>query len=150
LWWFRKSSPPLRTGSTSWILLATLHYAMGNFTDALKFYDKAQIEGLEEKQLPAISLKIMAEAFAIKGFCYEKLPLQSTSEQKQLDRKNKVIKCFELSGDLTLLYLQKADPVSRRLTGQSTLSMRSVGVSSVTSNSPIPPPQFRKYRSFRG
>ena len=48
----------------------------------------------------------MAEAFAIKGVCYEKLPLQSTSKQKELDRENKVIKCFELSGDLTLLYLQ--------------------------------------------
>ena len=35
-----------------------------------------QIESLEEKQLPARSLKIMAEAFAIKGLCYEKLPLQ--------------------------------------------------------------------------
>ena len=35
-----------------------------------------QIESLEEKHLPARSLKIMAEAFAIKGLCYEKLPLQ--------------------------------------------------------------------------
>ena len=78
---------------------------MGNFTD------KAQIESLEEKQLPARSLKIMAEAFAIKGFCYEKLPLQSTSKQKELDRENKVIKCFELSGDLTLLYLQVSSQI---------------------------------------
>lgn len=130
----------------SWILLAKLHYAMGNFTDALKFYDKAQIESLEEKQLPARSLKIMAEAFAIKGFCYEKLPLQSSSKQKQLDRENKVIKCFELSGDLTLLYLQEADRVSRR--GQSTLSMQSVGVSSGTSNSPVPPPQEHNRLGF--
>ena len=48
---------------------------MGNFNHALKFYDKAQIESLEENQLLAISLKIMTEAFAIKGFYYEKLPL---------------------------------------------------------------------------
>ena len=84
----------------SWILLAKLNYALGNYTDSLKYYEKAQvkhlktsandswkqhvkndcssvqIESLEEKQLPARSLKIMAEAFAIKGLCYEKLPLQ--------------------------------------------------------------------------
>ena len=89
---FQEEGKRLGVHLDSWILLAKLHYAMGNFTDALKFYDKPQIESLEEKQLPARSLKIMAEAFAIKGFCYEKLPLQSTSKQKQPDRENKVIK----------------------------------------------------------
>ena len=27
----------------SWILLAKLHYAMGGYSEAIKFYDKAQI-----------------------------------------------------------------------------------------------------------
>jgi len=123
----------------SWILLAKLHYALGSYTDALKYYEKAQIESLEEKHLPARSLKIMAEAFAIKGLCYEKLPLQTTSKQKLVDRENKVIKCFELAGDLTLLYLQEADRSSRRGHTQSTLSMQSVGTTSGTSSSPVPP-----------
>ena len=68
-------------------ILAKLHYAMHN----------------------RVSSHLWAEAFAIKKFkrfCCEKLPLQSTSKQKQLDRENKVIKCYELSGHLTLLYLQ--------------------------------------------
>ena len=123
----------------SWILLAKLHYALGNYTDTLKYYEKAQIESLEEKHLPARSLKIMAEAFAIKGLCYEKLPLQTTSKHKLLDRENKLIKCFELAGDLTLLYLQEADRSSRRGHTQSTLSLQSVGTTSGTSSSPVPP-----------
>lgn len=123
----------------SWILLAKLHYALGNYTDSLKYYEKAQIESLEEKHLPARSLKIMAEAFAIKGHCYEKLPLQTTSKHKLLDRESKIIRCFELAGDLTLLYLQEADRTSRRGHTQSTLSMQSVGTTSGTSNSPVPP-----------
>jgi len=128
----------------SWILLAKLHFAMGNYSESLKYYEKAQIESLEEKQLPARSLKIMAEAFAIKGQCYEKLPLQTTSKHKLLDRENKVIRCYELAGDLTLLYLQEADRASRRGHTQSTLSMASVGTTSGTSSSPVPPAQEHK------
>ena len=94
----------------SWILLAKLHYSMGNYSDSLKYYEKAQIESLEEKHLPTRSLKIMAEAFAIKGHCYEKLPLQTTSKHKLVDREAKVLKCYEVAGDLTLLYLQVRYP----------------------------------------
>ena len=50
----------------SFILLGKLHFAEQNFEDALKYYDKANIDSLEERQLPPRSLKIMAEAFAIK------------------------------------------------------------------------------------
>jgi len=123
----------------SWILLAKLNYAMGNYAESLKFYEKAQIETLEEKHLPTRSLKIMAEAFAIKGNCYEKLPLNTTSQHKILDRKNKIIKCYELAGDLTLLYLQESDRGSRRGHAQSTLSMTSVGTSGGGGTSPVPP-----------
>ena len=45
----------------SYILLGKLHYAMGNYDEALKFYERAQLDSLEEKQLPPRSLKIMAE-----------------------------------------------------------------------------------------
>ena len=127
----------------SWILLAKLNFAMGNYSDSLKFYEKAQIESLEEKQLPTRSLKIMAEAFAIKGQCYEKLPLNTTSKHKLVERETKVIRCYEVAGDLTLLYLQEADRSSRRGHAQSTLSMTSVGTSGGGGGgggtSPVPP-----------
>ena len=45
----------------SYILLGKLNYAMGNYDEALKFYERAQLDSLEEKQLPPRSLKIMAE-----------------------------------------------------------------------------------------
>ncbi len=99
----------------SWILLAKLHFAMGNHSEALRYYEKAKLEALEEKHLPPRSLKIMAEAFAIKGFCYERLPVQTGNRGKQQEREHKITRCFELSGDLTLLYLQvnlRADKTS--------------------------------------
>ena len=134
----------------SWILLAKLNFAMGNYSESLKLYEKAQIENLEEKQLPTRSLKIMAEAFAIKGQCYEKLPLHTTSKHKLVDRENKIIKCYEVAGDLTLLYLQEADRSSRRGHAQSTLSMTSVGTSGggAGGTSPVPPAVEHKLGVF--
>jgi len=121
----------------SWILLAKLNFAMGNYTESLRFYEKSKLETLEEKQLPPRSLKIIAEAFAIKGLCIEKIAANSstTSRSKLVENDAKIIKNFEVAGDLTLLYLQEIDRVSRRGHAQSTLSMQSVG----TSNSPVPP-----------
>ena len=51
-----------------------------------------------------------------------------------LNRGNKVIRCYELASDLTLLYLQEADRVCRRGHTQSAISM-----ASGTSSDPVPP-----------
>lgn len=32
----------------SWILLAKLNYALGNYTDSLKYYEKAQVKHIED------------------------------------------------------------------------------------------------------
>ena len=53
----------------SFILLGKLHYAESAYEEALRYYDRANIDSLEERQLPPRSLKIMAEAFAIKVIC---------------------------------------------------------------------------------
>ena len=44
----------------SWILLAKLNYALGNYTDSLKYYEKAQVEHIEDiskRQLEATCLE---------------------------------------------------------------------------------------------
>ena len=58
----------------SYILLGKLHFALGDNAEALKFYgpERGKIESLEEKQLPPRSLKMIAEAFAIKAMALEK------------------------------------------------------------------------------
>ncbi len=50
----------------SFILLGKLHFAEGCYKESLEYYERANIDNLEEKQLPPRSLKIMAEAFASK------------------------------------------------------------------------------------
>ena len=58
----------------SHILLGKLHFAMGNHAEALKYYgpERGKIDSLEEEQLPPRSLKMIAEAFAIKAMALEK------------------------------------------------------------------------------
>ena len=91
----------------SYILLGKLNYAMGNYDEALKFYERAQLDSLEEKQLPPRSLKIMAEAFAIKALCYEKSPRYARhSKAKNAEKEATIVRCYEISGDLTMLFLQ--------------------------------------------
>jgi tetratricopeptide (TPR) repeat protein len=91
----------------SYILMGKLNFAMGNYTEALRFYERAQLDSLEEKQLPARSLKIMAEAFAVKAMCYEKVTAgRSSSKAKAKEREATIMRCYEVAGDLTLLFLQ--------------------------------------------
>ncbi|KAJ8309190.1 hypothetical protein KUTeg_014064 [Tegillarca granosa] len=53
--------------------------------------------------------KILAEAYAIKGICLEKLGPASTSKFRVAELEEKVIGCFEKAGDLALLYLQERE-----------------------------------------
>ncbi|PZC76250.1 hypothetical protein B5X24_HaOG204856 [Helicoverpa armigera] len=90
------------------LLLGKLNYACGAYDDALKNYKLAELNTLTEKELPVRSLRIVAESYAIKGLCLELNTVPgSTSRYKQAERENEMIRSFELSSDLTLLYLQR-------------------------------------------
>ena len=116
----------------SYILLGKLFYALGSYVEALEYYDRANIDSLEEKQLPPRSLKILAEAFAIKAMCLEKTTDNASSNSLAYTEKQaSIIKCYEMASDLTLLYLQVADRTTSF--GQSTWSVASAGTSGSTS-----------------
>lgn len=94
------------------LLLGKLHYAMGMYKDALHHYQQAELDTLTEKQLPGRSLRIIAESYAIKGLCLERLPPNSKSKYKIAEWHEQIIKCYEISGDLTLVYLQEQDKIA--------------------------------------
>jgi hypothetical protein len=49
----------------------------------------------------------MAEAFAIKAMCTEKLPPPTSSKTRRTEREENIVRFYELAGDLTLLFLQQ-------------------------------------------
>jgi len=131
----------------SYILLGKLYFALGNYSEALGYYERAQIDTLEEKQLPPRSLKILAEAFAIKAMSMEKTADFSGNAVSGssgggggsaafAERQSGIIRCFEAASDLTLLYLQVADRTTSF--GQSTWSVASAGTSGSTSPTEAP------------
>lgn len=85
---------------------------MGMYSDALYHYEEADLQSLTEKQLPSRSLRIVAESFAIKGLCLEKLPPTSKSKYKVSEWHTQTIKCYEVASNITLVYLQEQDKVS--------------------------------------
>ncbi|XP_069961151.1 tetratricopeptide repeat protein 7B-like isoform X2 [Cherax quadricarinatus] len=128
------------------LLLSKLEYAMGDYEGALGRLATAGLDQLTEKALPTRSLRIVAESYAIKGLCSapqprnslssEKVPLTNNSKYQRAEKAEKMIKCFELAGDLTLLYLQEQDKLSST---PSTHSLQSLPASNTTgSTSPLP------------
>ncbi|XP_018370802.1 PREDICTED: tetratricopeptide repeat protein 7B isoform X8 [Trachymyrmex cornetzi] len=115
------------------LLLGKLHYAMGMYEDAIHHYQQAELDTLTEKQLPCRSLRIIAESYAIKGLCLERLPPHSKSKYKITEWQEQIIKCYEISGDLTLVYLQEQDKIAmQQQNGISTINTNNTGTYSTS------------------
>ncbi|XP_018399048.1 PREDICTED: tetratricopeptide repeat protein 7B isoform X3 [Cyphomyrmex costatus] len=120
------------------LLLGKLHYAMGMYEDAIHHYQQAELDTLTEKQLPCRSLRIIAESYAIKGLCLERLPPHSKSKYKITEWQEQIIKCYEISGDLTLVYLQEQDKIAmQQQNGISTINTNNTGTYSTTTPTPV-------------
>ncbi|CAK9798302.1 Tetratricopeptide repeat protein 7B [Anthophora plagiata] len=117
------------------LLLGKLHYAMGMYEEALQHYQQAELHTLTEKPLPCRSLRIIAESYAIKGLCLEKLPPNSKSKYKIAEWQEQIIKCYEIAGDLTLVYLQEQDKLAmQHQNGTSTVNSNNTGTCSSQSS----------------
>jgi hypothetical protein len=93
------------------LLLGKLNYAMGIYSQSLFYYQEADLQSLTETQLGSRNLCIVAESFAIKGLCLEKLPPISKSKYKIAEMQSQMIKCFEVAANIALVYLQEQDKI---------------------------------------
>ncbi|KAL1425270.1 hypothetical protein MTO96_019418 [Rhipicephalus appendiculatus] len=121
-------------------LLAKLLYAQGFYEEAITHLDSGGIDRLEEKTLSNRILKILAESFAIKGLCLEKVPLKTTSKTKAANREDQIVSYFVQASDLALKYLQEVEK-SQGTVGGVVATGTAVGtVATVAaSSSPLPP-----------
>uniref|UniRef100_A0A224YL41 Calmodulin binding protein n=1 Tax=Rhipicephalus zambeziensis TaxID=60191 RepID=A0A224YL41_9ACAR len=121
-------------------LLAKLLYAQGFYEEAITHLDSGGIDRLEEKTLSNRILKILAESFAIKGLCLEKVPLKTTSKTKAANREDQIVSYFVQASDLALKYLQEVEK-SQGTVGGVVPTGTAVGtVATVAaSSSPLPP-----------
>ncbi|XP_062945020.1 tetratricopeptide repeat protein 7B isoform X3 [Cynocephalus volans] len=93
------------------LIMAKLNYVEGDYKEALNIYARLGLDDLPLTAVPPYRLRMMAEAFATKGLCLEKLPVSSSTSNLHVDREQDVITCYEKAGDIALLYLQEIEKV---------------------------------------
>ncbi|XP_068573772.1 tetratricopeptide repeat protein 7B isoform X2 [Cebidichthys violaceus] len=102
------------------LLMAKLCYVEGEYRDALGHYSRVNLDDMQLGGAPVYRLSMIAEAYATKGLCLEKVPAASpslsnkntgspSSNRSTTDRDQEIINCYEKSGDIALLYLQEAE-----------------------------------------
>ncbi|XP_054985781.1 tetratricopeptide repeat protein 7B isoform X6 [Sorex araneus] len=93
------------------LIMAKLNYVEGDYKEALNIYARVGLDELPLTAVPPYRLRMLAEAFATKGLCLEKLPVSSSTSNLHVDREQDVITCYEKAGDIALLYLQEIERV---------------------------------------
>lgn len=88
------------------VLLGKLFYVQGDYTEALNHFSRVNLDELQLGSCPIYRLAMIAEAYATKGLCLEKV---STSTGSGAEQDQEIITCYEKSGDIALLYLQEAE-----------------------------------------
>ncbi|XP_027856327.1 tetratricopeptide repeat protein 7B isoform X3 [Xiphophorus couchianus] len=100
------------------LLMAKLCYIEGEHSEALGHYSRVNLDDLQLVGAPVYRLSMIAEAYATKGLCLEKVPDSSPSllnsgspstNRSPVAREQEIITCYEKSGDIALLYLQEAE-----------------------------------------
>ncbi|XP_060597572.1 tetratricopeptide repeat protein 7B-like [Ruditapes philippinarum] len=91
------------------LLQAKVHFYQCSYQSALTMYEHANLDTVTVSGSSPRVLHIIAEAYAIKGLCLEKLPTSTTSKFKAAEKEDKILSCFEMAGDLCLLYLQEKE-----------------------------------------
>ncbi|XP_040916549.1 tetratricopeptide repeat protein 7B isoform X1 [Toxotes jaculatrix] len=102
------------------LLMAKLCYVEGEYRDALGHYSRVSLDDMQLVGAPVYRLSMIAEAYATKGLCLEKVPAASpslsnkntgspSSNRSTTEREQEIITCYEKSGDIALLYLQEAE-----------------------------------------
>ncbi|XP_054715583.1 tetratricopeptide repeat protein 7B-like [Uloborus diversus] len=119
------------------LLLAKLLYSQGFYEESLSHLNKGGLDSLHEKQLSNRIMKVVAESFAVKGLCLEKVPPSSTSKFKSAEREEQILQALVKSGDLTLRYLQEMERTQGNTGG--TVPQLMGGVNPPSSGSPLPP-----------
>nr|XP_057946565.1 tetratricopeptide repeat protein 7B isoform X1 [Doryrhamphus excisus] len=102
------------------LLMAKLSYVEAEYTDALGQYNRVNLDDMQLSGAPVYRLSMIAEAYATKGLCLEKVPTVSpllsnqnagspSTNRSRPEREQEIITCYEKSGDIALLYLQEAE-----------------------------------------
>ncbi|XP_078505784.1 tetratricopeptide repeat protein 7A [Lissotriton helveticus] len=94
------------------LILGKLHYIEGSYRDATSMYARAGIDDISVEDEPLYRMRLVTEAFVIKGLSLERSPASIASRARLSEREEEVTACFEKASWLAQVYLQKLEKLS--------------------------------------
>ncbi|XP_036402492.1 tetratricopeptide repeat protein 7A [Megalops cyprinoides] len=91
------------------LLMAKLHYVQGRYRDAQGMCARVGIDDLTRDEQPLYHLRLLAEAFVIKGLSLDHQAVSAASRVRLCEREEECLACYLRACDTALLYLQELD-----------------------------------------
>ncbi|XP_030627001.1 tetratricopeptide repeat protein 7A [Chanos chanos] len=91
------------------LLLAKVHYVQGHFRDAQGMCARAGVEEFTRDEQPLYQLRLLAEAYVIKGLSLDHQTVSGASRVRLSEREEECLSCYLRACDTALLYLQELD-----------------------------------------
>ncbi|XP_075605174.1 tetratricopeptide repeat protein 7A isoform X5 [Balearica regulorum gibbericeps] len=91
------------------LILGKLHYVEGSYRDAISMYARAGIDDFSTKDEPLYVLRLVTEAFVIKGLSLERSTNSIASRARLCEREEEVMACFETACVVAQVYLQELE-----------------------------------------
>ncbi|XP_039743163.1 tetratricopeptide repeat protein 7A isoform X3 [Pteropus medius] len=100
------------------LILGKLHYVEGSYRDAISMYARAGIDDMSVENKPLYQMRLLAEAFVIKGLSLERLPNSIASRHRLTEREEEVITCFERASWIAQVFLQELEKITNYTTSR--------------------------------
>ncbi|KAK2823953.1 hypothetical protein Q5P01_021128 [Channa striata] len=110
------------------LLMAKVHYVQGHYRDAQGMCARVGLEELTQDDQPTYHLRLLAEAFVIKGLSLDHQTVSAVSRVRLSEREEESLSCYLRGCDAALSYLQELDKI---VTTPHAKTLKS---------SPLPPP----------
>lgn len=100
------------------LILGKLHYVEGSYRDAISMYARAGIDDVSMENKPLYQMRLLSEAFVIKGLSLERLPNSIASRFRLTEREEEVITCFERASWIARVFLQELEKTTNNSTSR--------------------------------
>ncbi|XP_073867942.1 tetratricopeptide repeat protein 7A isoform X7 [Macaca fascicularis] len=100
------------------LILGKLHYVEGSYRDAISMYARAGIDDVSMENKPLYQMRLLSEAFVIKGLSLERLPNSIASRFRLTEREEEVITCFERASWIAQVFLQELEKTTNNSTSR--------------------------------
>ncbi|XP_034040620.1 tetratricopeptide repeat protein 7A isoform X2 [Thalassophryne amazonica] len=94
------------------LLMAKVHYVQGHYRDAQGMCARVGLEELTQDEQPVYHLRLLAEAFVIKGMSLDHQSVSAVSRVRLSERQEESLSCYLRACDSALSYLQQLDKVA--------------------------------------